>query len=225
MSLLQNQNTFNAIPVTWFGLGDTILLATKEKAHRRGYMYGDMAIDNEMNRSSYPNGYTTPYTWRLAEKSGGIGSNVGIQSSASVNYGNLAAGKNATTSISCTASISNAELGLIKQLVAAIACTGVISDADISGILAMVATLPTTGNVTATLRAIGHMLATVNAEASLSPEMNATANMEADITPFTELSPQNLANAVWNSLASSYNESGTMGKTVKQIKSLTQAGL
>ena len=36
--------------------------------------------------------------------------------------------------------------------------------------------------------------------------------MAGNITPFTELSPQNLASAVWSALATANNEPGTMGE-------------
>ena len=35
--------------------------------------------------------------------------------------------------------------------------------------------------------------------------------MTGEMTPFTELSPEGLASAVWNSLATEYKTSGTMG--------------
>jgi hypothetical protein len=41
------------------------------------------------------------------------------------------------------------------------------------------------------------------------------------VTPFTELSPQNLANAVWNSEVQDYSTTGTMGKAVKDTKNNT----
>jgi hypothetical protein len=36
--------------------------------------------------------------------------------------------------------------------------------------------------------------------------------MVANVTPFTDLSPENLATAVWNALAASYDDGGTMGE-------------
>jgi len=41
--------------------------------------------------------------------------------------------------------------------------------------------------------------------------VTATGNLSGDITPYTELSPENLARAVWNALAAQYAEAGTMG--------------
>jgi hypothetical protein len=47
---------------------------------------------------------------------------------------------------------------------------------------------------------------------SNSATVRATGNLSGDITPFTELSPQNLAAAVWETIAADFNEAGTMGK-------------
>ena len=35
--------------------------------------------------------------------------------------------------------------------------------------------------------------------------------MQGEWTPYTELSPENLARAVWDALATQFNETGTMG--------------
>jgi hypothetical protein len=40
----------------------------------------------------------------------------------------------------------------------------------------------------------------------------ATGRLYGSITPFTDLSPENLAASVWNSLSAQYNETGTMGE-------------
>lgn len=44
-----------------------------------------------------------------------------------------------------------------------------------------------------------------------STDLRGLLSMAGEWTPFTELSPEGLANAVWNSLATQYNEAGTMG--------------
>ena len=80
----------------------------------------------------------------------------------------------------------------------------------------MAAALYGTGNATATLTGTG----TLGAIAFSTGESTITLTAEADITalgymtgemsPFTPLSPEGLAKAVWDSLASEYNTSGTM---------------
>lgn len=47
---------------------------------------------------------------------------------------------------------------------------------------------------------------------SATSDLRGTASLEADITPYTELSPESLAASVWNSLAANFNDPGTMGE-------------
>lgn len=43
-------------------------------------------------------------------------------------------------------------------------------------------------------------------------DLRGLLSMQGEWTPFTELSPEGLASAVWGSMASAYNDSGTMGE-------------
>lgn len=45
--------------------------------------------------------------------------------------------------------------------------------------------------------------------------------LNGNITPFTELSPKNLADAVWTADTTQYNQLGTTGKHLNSIKSTT----
>lgn len=73
------------------------------------------------------------------------------------------------------------------------------------------------GNGTATITGAGGLSMIVPfggvAAAALTGSANLKGNLSlaGDITPFTELSPQNLAAAVWSALASAINEPGTAG--------------
>jgi len=49
------------------------------------------------------------------------------------------------------------------------------------------------------------------------------AVLEGNISPFTELSPKNLADAVWNAESNQYITAGTMGKNANDVN--TNAGL
>lgn len=44
-----------------------------------------------------------------------------------------------------------------------------------------------------------------------SGDLKGRLSMQGEWTPYTELSPENLARSVWDALASQFNESGTMG--------------
>lgn len=52
-------------------------------------------------------------------------------------------------------------------------------------------------------------------------DLRGLLSMEGEWSPFTELSPEGLANAVWSSLAAQYNDAGTMGN---KLNSASAAG-
>lgn len=52
-----------------------------------------------------------------------------------------------------------------------------------------------------------------------STDLRGRLSMEGEWTPFTDLSPENLARAVWDALASQYNDSGTMGNKLNTASS------
>ena len=58
---------------------------------------------------------------------------------------------------------------------------------------------------------------------SASGTISALGNISGAVTPFTELSPKNLADAVWNAESNQYTTAGTMGKNANDVK--TNAGL
>jgi len=110
--------------------------------------------------------------------------------------------------------------------------TGSISLANLIGVLEAASTLDGIGSLTSAIVGIFPAYATINGTSALTGSINALAecvssiigsgsitnalpfaigNMSASITPFTELSPQNLAAEVWNSIANDFNTAGTMG--------------
>lgn len=213
--LLGNYNVFLKNPITYVG-GDSTSGVTGLRANwngagvSRNRYYGDGWVAGVADRCGVPSNYASPYAWNLPPHSGGIGSNVGIQTTSELAI-SMAAGKALEAALSGSCTINSATVQLVVSMVANLEATGNITNAQAVAILQMVASLEGSASVAGTLRAIGHMVAEVTANASMSPTMNATANMEADITPFTELSPEALAASVWNTLAADYNTSGTMG--------------
>lgn len=83
---------------------------------------------------------------------------------------------------------------------------------DITGGKDAVCIVNGTGDLTSSLGALADMIMEIISGGQLSDALLlAKANIGADITPFTELSPENLAKSVWNSIASQFNIAGTMG--------------
>lgn len=181
------------------------------RANNLSRYYGETWHD-AADKSSTPSGANPPYQLMLAPKAGGMGTTGNTVAGTGDFTGNMAAGKNMEVTIPCTGTLTASQLQTVISMVATLAATGTISNAQLVSFVNMVATIGTTGSFTANIGALSNLVATLQAVASMSPQMNATANMEADITPFTELSPENLAAAVWNAIASAYNDSGTMGQ-------------
>jgi len=69
------------------------------------------------------------------------------------------------------------------------------------------------------LGAIASLIASSSISMSASMTPYAIGHMEGAAVPYTELSPQSLAAAVWEALASEYNDSGTMGEKVNDAGS------
>lgn len=177
----------------------------------RGQFYGENQT-TAYRKSAIPVGYSAPYAMTLPISSGGMGLtnySSGVLASLS---GSMAAGKALEATLSGVGTLTGLELQTVISMAATLAGTGTISNAQLVSFVNMVSDISATGSFTADIQALSNLVATLQAIGSMSPTMNATANMEADITPFTELSPENLAAAVWSALAASYNDSGTMGQ-------------
>lgn len=63
------------------------------------------------------------------------------------------------------------------------------------------------------------IVGSVSFAASSSAVIKGIAALSGAVTPFTELSPKNLADAVWSAEKSEYTQSGTMGKTLTNTES------
>lgn len=214
--LLGNYNVFLKNPITYLG-GDSTSGVTGLRVNWNApgvaklRYYGENWVAGVADRCGVPANYSAPYSWNLPPHSGGMGSNVGIQTTSELAV-TMAAGKALEAALTGSGTISSGTIQLVVSMVADLSASGTITNAQAVAILQMVADLNGTGSVAGTLRALGHLIAGINAAASMSPQMNATANMEADITPFTELSPESLAASIWNSVAADYDATGTMGE-------------
>jgi hypothetical protein len=56
------------------------------------------------------------------------------------------------------------------------------------------------------------LVASAAATVSTNTTIRATGALSGDITPYTELSPQNLAAAVWNAVSATFDDTGSMGE-------------
>lgn len=203
MALLGNYTIFHKSPGKWLGgsasgqgmnLGDSSTAST-----RRGRFVGWASLDA---KNSTPVGYA-PGTaaFVIAIKGGGMAvtDSLHIVGDGNITNFNLAGGLNAEAPLSGSGSITDAAAQLVVSAVATIAGAANFTG-DIEAPLEAIATLAGTGDISA---AAGEALAwiqsnltgvgTVSTATSSGP-----ANMSADVLPYTELSPQALADAVWN---------------------------
>lgn len=164
------------------------------------------------SKAAIPYGYLPEHSWFMALKSGGIGCTGGIISVGDILAANLAAGIGIEATLAGIGEINNAAMGLIVSAVATLTGSGLFNS-DVVGKLDATATLAGTGDITGTLGALAGLLSDITSKGEISnTTINAKAFMSADITPFTELSPQALAASVWNTLAADFNTLGTMGQ-------------
>ena len=168
--------------------------------------------------------------------SGALEAAASLSGSGTISAATLAAVVDITASLVGVGDISSASMAGVLSAVASLSGSGEITAANLAGVLLATATLTGVGTLTppqldgiwamsadlsgstsllAGITAIGHAVANLTGEGALTLTSGAVPGyMEAEITPFTELSPQNLAAAVWNSLVATFQEAGSMGEAM-----------
>lgn len=144
-------------------------------------------------RSGIPNGHLHPSSRVLPPKAGGLSSYTYIDGDGDFTASG-AMGVNGVVTIAGVGGFSG--IGeLVVSAVATLSGSGTITGnalATLNG----VANLAGSGDVSGACTALGHAFADLVGTGQLSLVPYGVGFMEADITPFTELSPQNLARAV-----------------------------
>lgn len=189
--------------------------------HRmRGYYGQAQTSDNteQVKRDSFPTGTNPPYTIMMGAK-GALLTSTNVTNGVGSMTSGLAMGRAIAADLEGTGTISAANLSLIIQL----ACSDLIGTgaltASMSGLVQMASTMAGTGQLTAALQLLAFVVSNMSGTGAITATLRGTATLEADITPFTTLSPENLAASVWNSLAASFNSVGTMGEKMNDAGS------
>lgn len=209
--LLGNFNQFNknpgraiggpSDPTRWFKAGSMM------------HFYSQNPNEVDVEKSSFPNGYTPPYSWVLAPTAGGISTSL-VSGSGSVST-TLYGAKFMVGPLAGSGSISDANTSLIVNAIATLTASGAISSAGLNATAQMTTTLAATGDLVGALTALGHIVATLNAAGSLSATNYAIGHISATIGDVsTSLTAAQVAQEVWNSLAADYTTAGTMGKAL-----------
>jgi hypothetical protein len=159
-----------------------------------------------------PSGHLAPSSWVLPYKPGAMSSFTNLVVTVTPGLLNLAAGVNISGDSTVTITVNPADGQLIVSAVGSTSITFNLA-ANLAGALSASGSTSFSFTVNnATLGAIVDAVGAALVQFSNSATVRATGNLSGDITPFTELSPQNLAAAVWQALASAYNTPGSMGE-------------
>lgn len=145
-----------------------------------------------------PRGYSHPYAWIMPTKDGGMATTAGgIAGSGAISNADAVRGGPVTATLSGVGTISSASAALVTAIAATLAGVGAVSNADMALASALAATLTGTGAISsAQLDAIVGMIASLSGTGAMSPDLTELGHLSADISPFTELSPENLANQI-----------------------------
>lgn len=160
------------------------------------YFTGEHTIVEETEKDSFPTGTNPPYSYVLGCKGSLISSTTLIDGNGTI-VSNLAQGINIESTINGSGSITSS-LSLITQIAANLAGQGLLTS-DMVGIVQLAANLAGDGDITSALSLISNMIANLNGTGTISGALLlGIAHLEADITPYTDLSPESLANAIMN---------------------------
>jgi hypothetical protein len=144
-----------------------------------------------------PSGHLAPSSWTLPYKPGAMSSFTNLVVTLTPGTLNLAAGRNISGDTTVTVTVNPAAGQLIVSAVGSTSITFNLA-ANLAGALSASGSTAVTFTVNnATLGAVVDAIGATLVQFSNSATVRATGNLSGDITPFTELSPQNLAAAVW----------------------------
>jgi hypothetical protein len=214
--LLGNYTQLTKTPILYLG-GDSVsglagLFSNfNNPGNSRGRFYGETLTVGTADRFGLPSAYNRDYSWILPQKDGGLGTTIGVVGTGIVSNGNLAGGKNAAATIDGLGEIIDASCGLILSAVATLAGIGGLT-ADILGKLEASADLAGEGDMSGSLGALAGAVADIIGAGTMAGSPNAKAFMSSDIYVNSgTATTKELASEVWNSVASEFNSSGTMG--------------
>lgn len=179
---------------------------------RLNWSAGWHAIANVTDRTAVPDGAQHPVAWIPARKSGGLASRNAARAELTGGSLNLAAGRNLAGDVTFSLVAADADLQLVVSASGAATFSLTATPAVLAGVIAAVGAA--SASLTAADETLGAIVSAIGAATvTLTGAGTATAlgHLEGDITPYTELSPENLAAAVWNAVAASFNEPGSMG--------------
>lgn len=177
------------------------------------FYLGDHVVAGETEKSSWNNGYSGSGAWWPAMKAGGLGAVHTCRSAFSA-VASGALGVNIEGSTAITFALPGAQLDLVVNASGTTTIT-MSASASLVGAQYAQGTAPITFTVSnALLGAVINAMGTAPISFAGSATPRALGWIEGYITPYTELSPENLASAVWNSVLANYPDAGTAGNAM-----------
>lgn len=181
------------------------------------YTYADAGPNGEqIKRDGFPTGTNPPYSLVMGDKGALLSATTTISGASATTFA-MAMGLAAECDITGSGDITGS-LSLVIQLACDILASGTIS-ASLVGKLEMASALAGSGDLTSSLGLIAFVVSELTGSGTVSGTFFGTASLEADISSSSTLSPENLAAAVWNSIAASFNTAGTMGNKMNSAAS------
>jgi hypothetical protein len=181
------------------------------------YTYSDSGPNGEqIKRDGFPTGTNPPYSLVMGDKGALLSATTTVSGSSSTAI-SMAMGLAAESALTGSGTIAGS-LSLVIQLACSILASGNIS-ASLVGKLEMASALAGSGNLTASLNLIAFVISAITGSGTISGTFKGNASLAADISSSSTLSPENLAAAVWNSIAASFNTAGTMGNKMNSAAS------
>lgn len=165
--------------------------------------------------SATPNGYLHPMAWVLPVKPGGMSSYTTATASITKNSAIAYEGQNLVGSANIVITVTNAQLDQIIQAIASAIIQVSSLNADMSAAVGIQASANIALAVlNAQLGGIFDVTASGTIITDTITDMTALANMEAEAGGPTPLSPEALAQAVWNAMLTDFQEIGSAGKAL-----------
>jgi len=182
---------------------------------------GWASVSGQSDRASRPSGAQHPVAFAPARKTGGIASRSEASFSASLGSLNLAAGRNIAGDTALTWTVPDAQLQLIVSATGSVSVT-FSTESNLAGSIAAQGAISFAfTSVDAVISAIADLIAATSITFTNGATPSAIGSLAGDITPFTELSPDSLASAVWSKII----ESGYSATEILRLIASVNLGL
>lgn len=216
MGLKQNTSILAQLPLRHMGGSPANLRPFWGRTDLRNSTVGQ-GIETDL--AGIPAGHYHPSSWNLPYIGGQMSAFTYTGATFTAGPLTMAAGRNAVGDSTFTFTVGPSQLELVVSASGTSAITFTLTGGA-AAVLQAVGSIAVQFTVgPSTLGAISGIFASQTITWSGSATPRGDGNMIGAVSPFTELSPENLAAAVWNALATEYNSAGTMGNKLNLASS------